>query len=179
MLYRAPSPTPPAKWDLESRCWRSAKKQAHNIRPLPLRSILFSLSLSLSFPLPLSPSDRWIALCLSSCVSSLPSQLLVFFDNMGEADKRVTLEEMILGFRKIRREWAYVKAESAGRAVLAKVVRLMGRAGMSLEDWFSFMDSSQVRARHQISYNIFDETIHVSVQEKCFVVLSLATIGGC
>ncbi len=98
---------------------------------------------------------------------------------MGEADKRVTLEEMILGFRKIRREWAYVKAESAGRAVLAKVVRLMGRAGMSLEDWFSFMDSSQVRARHQISYNIFDETIHVSVQEKCFVVLSLATIGGC
>ena len=64
---------------------------------------------------------------------------------MGEADNKVTLEEMISGFRKIRRQWASVKAESAGRAVLAKVVRLMGRAGMSLEEWFSFMDSSQVR----------------------------------
>lgn len=57
----------------------------------------------------------------------------------------MTLEEMISGFRKIRREWATVSAEKAGQAVLVKVVELMKRAGMSLEDWFSFMDSSQVR----------------------------------
>lgn len=63
---------------------------------------------------------------------------------MGHVDNRVTLEEMIAGFRKIRREWATVLAEKAGRAVLAKVVRLMERAGMSLEDWFYFMDMSQV-----------------------------------
>lgn len=37
-----------------------------------------------------------------------------------------------------------VKAEQAGRIVLAKVIRLMGRAEMSLEDWFAFMDRSQV-----------------------------------
>lgn len=56
----------------------------------------------------------------------------------------MTLEEMISGFRTIRREWATVKAEESGRAVLAKVVRLMERAGMSLERWFRFMDMSQV-----------------------------------
>ncbi|CAN0071533.1 unnamed protein product [Scytosiphon promiscuus] len=70
-------------------------------------------------------------------------KLLSFFDNMGDVDKRVTLEEMISGFRKIRRKWAMVKAEQAGRVVLAKVVRLMDRAEMSLEDWFLFMDQSQ------------------------------------
>lgn len=63
---------------------------------------------------------------------------------MGLVDSRVTLEEMISGFRTIRREWATVKAEESGRAVLAKVVRLMERAGMSLERWFRFMDMSQV-----------------------------------
>lgn len=65
---------------------------------------------------------------------------------MGVVDNRVTLEEMISGFRKIRREWATVKAEESGRAVLAKVVRLMERAGMTLEQWFRFMDMSQVHA---------------------------------
>lgn len=74
-----------------------------------------------------------------------PKQLLNFFDAMGFVDNRVTLEEMISGFRMIRREWATIKAEKAGRAVLAKVVHLMGRAGMSLEDWFRFMDMSQVK----------------------------------
>lgn len=75
---------------------------------------------------------------------SLLWQLLKFFDKAGRGDDKVTLEEMISGFRKIRREWATVKAERAGRVVLAKVVRLMRRAGMSLEEWFKFMDISQV-----------------------------------
>ncbi|CAB1098069.1 unnamed protein product [Ectocarpus sp. CCAP 1310/34] len=70
-------------------------------------------------------------------------KLLKFFDNAGRGDDKVTLEEMISGFRKIRRKWATVKAERAGRVVLAKVVRLMRRAGMSLEEWFKFMDISQ------------------------------------
>ncbi|CAN0035199.1 unnamed protein product [Ectocarpus fasciculatus] len=70
-------------------------------------------------------------------------KLLKFFDKAGRGDEKVTLEEMISGFRKIRREWATVKAERAGRVVLAKVVRLMRRAGMSLEEWFKFMDTSQ------------------------------------
>ncbi|CAN0278675.1 unnamed protein product, partial [Ectocarpus sp. 8 AP-2014] len=70
-------------------------------------------------------------------------KLLKFFDKAGRGDDKVTLEEMISGFRKIRRKWATVKAERAGRAVLAKVVRLMRRAGMSLEEWFNFMDISQ------------------------------------
>lgn len=74
-----------------------------------------------------------------------PSQLMNYFDHMGIVDNRVTLEEMISGFRTIRREWATVKTEQAGRVVLHKVVRLMDRAGMSLEDWFDFMDSSQVK----------------------------------
>lgn len=106
---------------------------------LPSLSLLLSHVSSLDLPLP----------SLLNFLSP-PSQLLVFFDNMVEADNRVTLEEMILGFRTIRREWASVKAESAGRAALAKVLRLMGRAGMSLEDWFKFMDSSQVRARRKL-----------------------------
>ncbi|CAM9314375.1 unnamed protein product, partial [Ectocarpus sp. 4 AP-2014] len=70
-------------------------------------------------------------------------KLLKFFDKAGRGDDKVTLEEMISGFRKIRRKWATVKAERAGRVVLAKVVRLMRRAGMSLEEWFNFMDISQ------------------------------------
>eukprot|EP00752_Nemacystus_decipiens_P003652 g3366.t1 len=70
-------------------------------------------------------------------------KLLSYFDHMGIVDNRVTLEEMISGFRRIRREWATVKAEESGRVVLAKVVRLMERAGMSLEQWFRFMDMSQ------------------------------------
>lgn len=70
---------------------------------------------------------------------------------MGLVDNKVTLEEMISGFRKIRRKWATVKAEDAGRAVLAKVVRLMERAGMYLEEWFRFMDMSQVKARDNCS----------------------------
>ncbi|CAN0527167.1 unnamed protein product, partial [Ectocarpus sp. 12 AP-2014] len=70
-------------------------------------------------------------------------KLLKFFDKAGRGDDKVTLEEMISGFRKIRRKWATVKTERAGRVVLAKVVRLMRRAGMSLEEWFKFMDISQ------------------------------------
>lgn len=66
-----------------------------------------------------------------------------FFDDMGTVDGRVTLEEMIAGFRKIRREWAAIKAQEAGRATLQKLVRLTERAGMSLDAWFTFMDNSQ------------------------------------
>lgn len=62
---------------------------------------------------------------------------------MGTADGRITLEEMIAGFRKIKREWANLKVEEAGRATLQKLVRSMKRAGMSLDTWFRFMDSSQ------------------------------------
>ncbi|CAN0170581.1 unnamed protein product, partial [Ectocarpus sp. 13 AM-2016] len=79
---------------------------------------------------------------LSNACSSL-WQLLKFFDKAGRGDDKVALEEMISGFRKIRRKWATVKTERAGRVVLAKVVRLMRRAGMSLEEWFKFMDISQ------------------------------------
>lgn len=68
---------------------------------------------------------------------------MYFFDRMGKVNGRVTLEEMIAGFRKIRREWATIKANEAGRAVLAKLVRLMERAGMTPDTWFNFMDSSQ------------------------------------
>lgn len=62
---------------------------------------------------------------------------------MGQEDGRVTLQEMIWGFRKIRRQWANLQTEEAGRAVLTKLLRLMERAGMSLEAWFNFMDTSQ------------------------------------
>lgn len=62
---------------------------------------------------------------------------------MGCVDGKVTLEEMIAGFRTIKREWATLKAEEAGRAVVQRLLRLMERAGMSLETWFAFMDSSQ------------------------------------
>lgn len=91
---------------------------------------------------PLTPARP----CISLSISPRPqSQLLSFFEDIGEVKEKVTLEEMIRGFRKIRREWATVSAEKAGQAVLVRVVELMKRAGMSLEDWFSFMDSSQVR----------------------------------
>lgn len=69
--------------------------------------------------------------------------MLAFFDEMGTSDGQVTLEGMIGGFRKIRREWAMLKAEKAGRAVLRKLIRVMKRAGMSVESWFQFMDNSQ------------------------------------
>lgn len=62
---------------------------------------------------------------------------------MGCVDGKITLEEMIAGFRNIKREWATLKAEEAGRAVLQRLIRLMERAEMSLETWYAFMDSSQ------------------------------------
>lgn len=54
----------------------------------------------------------------------------------------MSLEEMIAGFRAIRREWATVKSEKGGRAAVAKLLRLIERAGMSLEAWFGFMGGS-------------------------------------
>lgn len=62
---------------------------------------------------------------------------------MGSDEHLVTLEQVIAGVRTIRREWATIKAEKCGREVLAKLLRLTERAGMSLEEWFNFMDSSQ------------------------------------
>lgn len=74
---------------------------------------------------------------------------------------------MISGFRKIRREWATVNAEEAGKAVLVKVIGLMKRAGMSLEDWFRFMDASQVR----FVFVVRDPALSPLAQEKAFTVL--------
>lgn len=71
------------------------------------------------------------------------TQVLSFFDDTGTVDGCVTLEEMIAGFRKIRREWATIKIREAGRAVVGKLVRLIDRAGMTLDSWFRFMDRSQ------------------------------------
>lgn len=68
---------------------------------------------------------------------------MVFFDSMGRSDGKITIEEMTLGFRKIRREWANLKADEDGRVVVEKLLRLLRRAGMSIETWFKFMDSSQ------------------------------------
>ncbi|CAM9673799.1 unnamed protein product, partial [Laminaria digitata] len=70
-------------------------------------------------------------------------KVLTFFDSMGQSDGKVTIEEMTLGFRKIRREWASLKADEEGREVVGKLLRLLRRAGMSVETWFKFMDSSQ------------------------------------
>lgn len=68
---------------------------------------------------------------------------MIFFDSMGRSDGKITVEEMTLGFRKIRREWANLKADEDGRVVVGKLLRLLRRAGMSVETWFKFMDSSQ------------------------------------
>ena len=68
---------------------------------------------------------------------------MIFFDSMDRSDGKITVEEMTLGFRKIRREWANLKADVDGRVVVGKLLRLLRRAGMSIETWFKFMDSSQ------------------------------------
>lgn len=62
---------------------------------------------------------------------------------MGNSDGRVTLEEMVAGFRTIRREWATLKTEESGRAILTKLVRLIDLAGHSLESWFKVTDTAR------------------------------------
>ncbi|CAM9950969.1 unnamed protein product, partial [Phaeothamnion confervicola] len=69
-------------------------------------------------------------------------KVMSFMDSRGDNNQTISFSELCGAFRLMRRARANARHEAAGRAAVGKLVRLIERCGMGLNEWFSFMDVS-------------------------------------
>ncbi|CAM9548255.1 unnamed protein product, partial [Chrysoparadoxa australica] len=77
------------------------------------------------------------------CTEEEIERVIKWMGTEGEGDGEISLPELTRGFRRVRRARAHARRDQLGIDACAKLLRLIERAGMNLEELFQFMDQSQ------------------------------------